>query len=267
MNQTLRSFSLALPVFGGEEGGLPATGCRPATNLSPLWLNALRSLVLAARFEQLIFAFIQFVATPLIQCSHGYTLRGGFQGCLRRASQPRLRSPSCLGVVIKAFRSSGSFKVSLRRCLLPAPLALQTLAAPIDHNETDYREQGVCPGEGLWTDPKGMRTKANVWRPWTPHPVAERPSGLCWNRLRRRLLFAPAREAPEGSGHGRSQQEAEGFAGAMASRNLTSRRPGASVVQKAQTWGMSTPRPAHYRRGKQQRHPPHPRPNPLRRPS
>ena len=48
-------------------------------SLSPLWLNALQSLVLAARFEQLVFAFIQFVATPLIQCSHGYTLRADFK--------------------------------------------------------------------------------------------------------------------------------------------------------------------------------------------
>ena len=78
MNQTLRNFSLALPVFSGEEGGLPAVD-ETRHSLSPLWLNALRSLVLAARFEQLVFAFIQFVATPLIQCSHGYTLRADFK--------------------------------------------------------------------------------------------------------------------------------------------------------------------------------------------
>ena len=29
MDQTLRSFSLALPVFGGEEGGLPAVDADP----------------------------------------------------------------------------------------------------------------------------------------------------------------------------------------------------------------------------------------------
>lgn len=48
-------------------------------SLSPLRLKARRPFVLAARFEQLAFAFIQFVATSFIHCSHRYTLRADFK--------------------------------------------------------------------------------------------------------------------------------------------------------------------------------------------